>query len=421
MNKQINTVRPKAANVPQYTYEIVDLIPEKGTTPTLLEILSYRRGHESEGEQTFINKHLKPLQKEHERYFEDEFGNILVVVEDADGTVPGVLHNAHTDTCHGNQNKEVYQRLRVRDDGQIGLVPVHLKPVKPVAVKKAVRSVAKGGKRARGMMWGEVLGADDGAGLYIMLRMLSEKVPGYYLFTRAEEVGGLGVSHVIGDTSDYALLPNIDIQGVHCMISYDRMDKNSIITSQTVGDCASEAFAGMLSTHLAVASDYSIVMCPDDTGSYTDSAAFIDLVTHVTNLSVGYSRQHTSSETQDGPFLEKLTEALLAVDWYSVAYLAGMLPEAEEFTSYYNSRSSIYYKGSDLGDFDVYEAENTYEDRVIESPYLEACIKASPKCQDCNKVEHPSFVNATCVFCGSLEEGEDNHIAQQNVDQGDDE
>ena len=38
------------------------------------------------------------------------------------------------------------------------------------------------------------LGADDGAGVYILLRMLENKVPGTYIFHRGEERGGIGAN-----------------------------------------------------------------------------------------------------------------------------------------------------------------------------------------------------------------------------------
>ena len=53
---------------------------------------------------------------------------------------------------------------------------------------------------------------------------------------------------------------------------------------------------------------------PDDTGVFTDSANYTDLVGECTNLSVGYNYEHSSREVQDMYHAELLRDMLFALD-----------------------------------------------------------------------------------------------------------
>jgi hypothetical protein len=53
----------------------------------------------------------------------------------------------------------------------------------------------------------------------------------------------------------------------------------------------------------------------DDGGVYTDSAEFVDIIPECTNISVGYYKEHTHTESQDIDHLERLANACLQVDW----------------------------------------------------------------------------------------------------------
>ena len=47
------------------------------------------------------------------------------------------------------------------------------------------------------------LGADDGAGIYIMLRMIETKKPGLYVFHRGEERGGIGAKATVTKHAEF--------------------------------------------------------------------------------------------------------------------------------------------------------------------------------------------------------------------------
>jgi hypothetical protein len=154
------------------------------------------------------------------------------------------------------------------------------------------------------------LGADDGAGVYVLLRMIEHRVPGLYVFFADEELGRRGSINYLKDNL-------VAIKGRYDhVVSFDRKNGRSVITSQRGSDCCSPAFAGALRDALnKTLKDASRPFFLDPTGSFTDSATFTDIVPECTNLSVGYDLQHTSSEIQQLDHLEDMIDAACAIDW----------------------------------------------------------------------------------------------------------
>ena len=148
------------------------------------------------------------------------------------------------------------------------------------------------------------LGADDKAGTTVMLWMIQNNVPGLYYFFIGEEVGCIG-SGLVSASKIF----NGEYDRV---ISFDRRGTGSIITHQSCGRSCSDAFADELCSQLnALGMDYS----KDSGGVYTDSAEFADDIPECTNVSVGYYKEHTTSEHQDIAHLTALAEACVLVDW----------------------------------------------------------------------------------------------------------
>ena len=154
---------------------------------------------------------------------------------------------------------------------------------------------------------GSCLGADDGAGIALMVHMIDRKVPGLYVFFRAEECGGLGSDYMNEKFSN--CLKDID----HC-VSFDRADTGDVITHQGYGRCCSDTFAAALAAALTT-DDLSMAYFPDSTGVFTDSANLVDHIPECTNLSVGYKHQHGDGEYQDVTFLQALADRLCTVAW----------------------------------------------------------------------------------------------------------
>jgi hypothetical protein len=145
------------------------------------------------------------------------------------------------------------------------------------------------------------LGADDKAGLVIMLGMLDRGVEGLYCFFVGEECGCVGSAHA----SDHERFTGTEI-----MISLDRKGYSDIITSQSFGIGTSQAFVDSLSQELA----HSRLFMSESDGVYTDSNEFFGTISECTNLSVGYFGHHTLKEVQDWWFLYTLTNALCDVN-----------------------------------------------------------------------------------------------------------
>lgn len=149
------------------------------------------------------------------------------------------------------------------------------------------------------------LGADDGAGVAVLSALIRSGKPAYYIFTRGEECGGIGSKYLADEMPD--VLEQFDRA-----VAFDRKDVFSIITHQGMGRCCSDAFAEALCTGL---NDLGMMMMPDDTGIYTDTAEFVDFIPECTNISAGYYREHSQFESLDVTYLQQLAAAAIALDW----------------------------------------------------------------------------------------------------------
>ena len=153
---------------------------------------------------------------------------------------------------------------------------------------------------------GAALGADDGAGCAMLMHLLHAGVPGYYIFTQGEECGGIGAKFIA--TNMAGLLSEFDRA-----IAFDRRGIDSVITHQGYGRCCSDAFGEALSG--ALNRDDRMMYLPDDTGVYTDTAEFTDIIPECTNISVGYYHEHGDREYIDVLHFQALADAVLGFDW----------------------------------------------------------------------------------------------------------
>lgn len=154
---------------------------------------------------------------------------------------------------------------------------------------------------------GAPLGADDGAGIAVLMHLMHKGVAAYYVFTQGEECGGIGATHLA--THHAALLGEFDRA-----IAFDRRGTDSVITYQYGGRCCSNAFAETLSEELNMRQP-EFMYSPDDTGVYTDTAEFVDIIPECTNISVGYYKEHTVNECLDIVHLKRLARAAEFVKW----------------------------------------------------------------------------------------------------------
>jgi hypothetical protein len=216
----------------------------------------------------------------------DEFGNLFIKIGDID-----VMFTSHLDTATSANTpvKHAFEGNIIKTDGK------------------------------------SILGADDKAGVTIMLYMIKNSVPGLYYFFLGEEVGCIGSKKVAGVQKEKK------IEGINKVISFDRRGTDSIITFQAGKRCCSDSFGKTLAAQLNQV-ETSFKYETDPTGILTDSVQFISIYSECTNISVGYQSEHTFSETQNIVHLEKLAEACLKVDWNSLPVERD--PSKTEYKSY---------------------------------------------------------------------------------------
>ena len=233
---------------------------------------------------------------------EDEFGNLFIKIGESD-----VMFTSHLDTATSANSpvNHVFDGNIIKTDGK------------------------------------SILGADDKAGVTVMLYMIKNNTPGLYYFFLGEEVGCIGSKKVA------TVQKETKIEGINKVISFDRRGTNSIITYQTGKRCCSDNFGKTLAGQLNQA-DGSFKYEIDPTGVLTDSVQFISIYSECTNISVGYQSEHTFSETQNIEHLEKLAEACLKVDWNSLPVERD--PSKTEYRTYggwgdYPGWDDDYYAG----------------------------------------------------------------------------
>ena len=159
-------------------------------------------------------------------------------------------------------------------------------------------------------MWyaeGAPLGADDGAGCAMLMHLIHSDVKGYYVFSQGEECGGIGAKFL--ESTHKSLLGQFDRA-----IAFDRRGTDSIISHQGWSRCASDAFCQALANDLNLY-DENMMYAPDDSGVYTDTAEFTDIIPECTNISVGYDHEHSQQESLNIAHFELLAQSVLQVEW----------------------------------------------------------------------------------------------------------
>lgn len=153
---------------------------------------------------------------------------------------------------------------------------------------------------------GSCLGADDGAGVWMLLKMIGRKVPGTYVFHRGEECGGLGAKAIATGHKEWLKTFNL-------VVEFDRKGTSDIVTHQRGRtECASKKFSERLAE---VMNDKGLSMKPTDSGVYTDCFEYRKFINEGINIAVGYESAHTHKEELNYAYLCALLEAVCLVDW----------------------------------------------------------------------------------------------------------
>ncbi len=231
-------------------------------------------------QETFLNltSFTYPHGTEHElfqylprNYQLDEFGNPYLLI----GESPKYMFTCHLDTASYSKEKvnHFIQGEEIMTDGKT------------------------------------ILGADDKAGMTILLYMIEKNIPGLYYFFLGEERGCIGSRKVASKHKTDNPFPTI-----LAVVSFDRRGTSSIITHQLGGRCCSDLFATELAKELNLVNP-SFDYTKDPTGIYTDSAQFTEIYPECTNVSVGYDMEHTTAESINIVHLKKLCEAATQISW----------------------------------------------------------------------------------------------------------
>ena len=193
-----------------------------------------------------------------------------------------------------------------------------------------------------------ILGADDKAGVTVMMYMIANNVPGVYWFFIGEERGGLGSRHVSNNIQNYPFM-----SGKKKCVSFDRRNYHSVITQQMGLQCCSNEFAQQICDQMGKS---GLKLSIDPTGVFTDSANFIDQINECTNISVGYFNEHTHQEMQNMTYLESLCKAAVSCNWSELKVYRKLEEESEAFQKYRNVsrllKKTVFYN------YDVTRSEN---------------------------------------------------------------
>lgn len=251
---------------------------------TLIDILSHRREHGSEGVRVFTEKYLSEAIE-----IKNQKGEVLAYMIDnrKEGQKTQVLWSSHIDTMHRQKPTELYQDVWMD-----------------------VQGIAFVGAEC------DCLGADDGAGVWLMLEMAKAGVAGVFMFHVGEEKGCIGSKQIAKDYVDF-------LSTFTHAIAFDRRGTTSIITHQMGGRAASDTFGKQFALLLNMGHEL------DPTGVYTDTAEYMDIVPECLNVSIGYEGEHGSKESLDTNYVLKLRDAMLAVDWENTVLIVDRDPADE--------------------------------------------------------------------------------------------
>ena len=158
-----------------------------------------------------------------------------------------------------------------------------------------------------------ILGGDNKTGVCILLNMIEHNIPGTYYFFAGEEPTAKG-GGLYGSKNALAANPEF-FKRFKRAVCFDRKHEGSIVTRQMARFTCSNEFVSSLIEQFA---EQGLEYHPDETGWYTDTAVFINVISEVTNLSSGTYKEHSTDEYVDMDYLQKVAEAALHIDWESL-------------------------------------------------------------------------------------------------------
>lgn len=249
---------------------------------TLQKILAWKRPYESKAELEFMSWLGQEIKSRGATHEIKANGNVVTTIPRPDKKAVTTLFSCHTDTMHTTANPPTQALLY---DSAFGHIFLDKKD--PSA--------------------GSCLGADDGAGVWLMLEMIKARIPGTYIFHRGEERGAQGASQILARHAAW-------LYEFEACVAFDRPNTTEVITHQGGQRCASDKYGLALAKALNSA-------CPEfkydisQRGVFTDNKLYRRQIAECVNLGVGYHGHHSMDETLDYVHLLKLRDACLAINW----------------------------------------------------------------------------------------------------------
>lgn len=260
----------------------------------LLQMLQTKRPHNSSTESEFVRQYIiGPYENRCELV--GPMHNIVIFI----GDNPTTLFSCHTDTVHHKEGTQI-----ISYDANFGHVYKND---------------------------GECLGADDTTGVWLMLGMIEQNIPGAYVFHRGEERGGIGSRWISENKKEW-------LRRFKRAVAFDRKGEDSVITQQRGRTCCSDEFAKALAAQLG--DEWK----PDPTGTFTDTANYTEFIPECTNLSIGYYDQHTPKEMQNLEFALQLSEIVTTVDWENLPTVR----KAEPYKFTPTMHHGGFYRGANM-------------------------------------------------------------------------
>jgi hypothetical protein len=202
---------------------------------------------------------------------------------------------------------------------------------------------------------GSCLGADDTVGVFLCLELIRASIPGHYIFHHGEECGCQG-------SGDLAWTSPELLDSAQMAIALDRAGTTDVITHQMGQRTCSDLFAQSLADQLNLHVD-GFSYRPCDRGVYTDTAQYATLIPECTNLSVGYTKQHSIGESVDTWHVFRLLDALLRVDVGALAVDRDPALEQSRWVDYaHGSRGWRYVDETDDALYDHLPSTSLFDD-----------------------------------------------------------
>lgn len=186
------------------------------------------------------------------------------------------------------------------------------------------------------------LGADDGGGIYLLLKMMEAKVPGTYLFHRGEEKGGVGAHAMLAKHETW--LENFD----RC-IAFDRRGTSDVVLTQGGALCASTLLGKQLCGLLDVS---GLKHAVSHAGTFTDCKVYKQIIPCCVNVAVGYQNEHHQNEYLDFGYLQALTKVCCTLPWETLKIERKIVPEpyVPRFANWQSKMDKDLYSDFDVDD-----------------------------------------------------------------------